>query len=299
MDRIVVVGNCQAKALEMMLGTNNEFTSRFEFVSFPAVHEIPEAMVPELHKAVASATVLVAQRIEESYRDDLGLGTETLARIAGRATVVRWPSVYWAGYFPDLFYLRDTAGQPVVDGPFDYHDRSILHAYAAGVDVVGTCQLLEDPELPSNAQAWAAGATAELDVRGQGCDVQVAPFIASRFRDELLFFTMNHPANRLLGFIAQEITELIGISGGVDHRRVPDEVLGPTFYPLHANHVRALELGFGTKFRAGNTPFKIRGMTYEPSEAVQAFFAYYAAHPHLLELNLDPHAVCHGDSDVE
>jgi len=94
----------------MMLSTNEEFTKRFELVSFPAVHEIPDAMVPELHRAVADAAVVVPQRVQEDYRGGIGLGTETLARIAGSATVVRWPSVYWAGYFPDLFYLRNAEG---------------------------------------------------------------------------------------------------------------------------------------------------------------------------------------------
>ena len=271
----------------MMLSTNEEFAKRFEFVTFPAVHEISEAMVPELHRAVADAAVVIPQRVQEDYRNGIGLGTETLASIAGSATVVRWPSVYWAGYFPDLFYLRDAEGQPVVDGPFDYHDRTILEAYATGIDVPGVCHLLEDSELPSEAHAWAASATAELDIRGRDCEVKVTSFITSRFRDELLFFTMNHPANHLLGFMAQQITELIGIPGSIDHRRIPDEILGPTFYPLHANHVRALELGFGPELIAGSAPFKIRGVIYEPAEAVQAFFDYYAEHLELVELNVD------------
>ncbi len=281
MDRAVIVGNCQAKALEMMLNTNEEFTKRFEFVSFPAVHELPEDVVPELHEAVRNAAVVILQRIDDNYRDGLGVGTETLARIAGRATVVRWPSVFWAGYFPDLFYLRDQDGQVVVDGPFDYHDRTILEAYNEDIDVEGTCRLLEDLERPSNAQAWAAHATAELDDRGRDCDVQVTTFIDSTFREELLFFTMNHPTNRILGFIAKKITDLIGVPGDVDHLRVPDEILGQTFYPLHPNHVRALELRFGTKLMSGGSPFKIRGVTYGAAQAVQAFFDYYAAHPEL------------------
>jgi Polysaccharide biosynthesis enzyme WcbI len=288
MDQVVVIGNCQAGALEMMLSTNEEFTKRFEFVSFPAVHEIPEAMVPELHRAVADAAVVMPQRVQEDYRNGIGLGTETLASIAGSAIVVRWPSVFWAGYFPDLFYLRDAEGRLVVDGPFDYHDRTILGAYASGLDVSSTCRLLEDPERPSDARTWAAEATTELDIRGQDCEVKVTSFISSRFRDELLFFTMNHPTNHLLGFMAQQITELIGIPGNIDHRRIPDEILGLTFYPLHANHVRALELGFGDEVAAGRVPFRIRGANYEPEAAVQAFFAYYQVHPDLVEVNVTP-----------
>lgn len=285
MERVIIVGNCQAKALEMMLSTNEEFTKRFEFVSFPAVHEIPDEMIPELHQAVAETDFLVCQRVDDGYRDGVGLGTKTLSGIASSAIVVRWPSVYWAGYFPDLFYLRDAAGQPVVDGPFDYHDRSILQAYAAGLDVASTCRSLADPDLPSNVEDWAAQATAELDIRGQDCDIQVASFIAAGFREQLLFFTMNHPTNRLLAFMAQQITEQIGAPGHVDRQRIPDEVLGSTFYPFHANHVRALELEFGPELIAGSAPFRIRGGTYEPAEAVQAFFDYYMTNPQLVDIN--------------
>jgi hypothetical protein len=288
MDRVVVVGNCQAKALEMMLATNEEFAKRFEFVSFPAVHEIPEETMPSLHEAVANAAVLITQRVEEGYRDGIGLGTETLARIAGNATVIRWPSVYWAGYFPDLFYMRNAGGQPVVDGPFDYHDRSILTAYESGLNVGATCLLLEDPQVPSNARTWASQATAELDIRGQACDVQVTAFIDENFQCELLFFTMNHPANRLLAFVGQRITELLDVPGRVDQGQMPDEVLGWTFYPLHPNHVKALDLEFGDALSVGRVPFRIRGEAYETPDAVRAFFDYYEANPGLVDLNLDP-----------
>ena len=282
------MGNCQAKALEMMLSTNDEFARRFEFVSFPAVHEIPAEMVPEVHRAVAEAAVAILQRIDDGYRNGIGLGTETLAGIADNATVIRWPSVYWAGYFPDLFYMRNAAGQPVVDGPFDYHDMSILRAYGSGLDVGGACLLLKDPQVPSDARTWASQATAELDVRDQACDVQVTGFIDENFRRELLFFTMNHPANRLLAFVGQQITELLGVAGRVDQGQMPDEVLGWTFYPLHPNHVKALDLAFGDALSVGRVPFRIRGEIYETPDAVRAFFDYYEANPGLVALNLDP-----------
>ncbi len=287
MERAVVVGNCQASALELMLSTSEAFTKRFELVRFPPVHEFPEASVPALHRTVADASVVIPQRVDDAYRGGIGLGTETLARIAGDAEVVRWPSVFWAGYFPELFYLRDAANAPVLDGPFDYHDRSILHAYADGVSVQEARSRLEDPEIPSEAEDWAARATSELDVRGQDCDVQVASFIASSFREELLFFTMNHPTNRLLAFIAQQIIELLGLPGDVDPALMPGEVLGSTFYPLHANHVRALGLRFGDSLGAGRTPFRIRGERYAPAAAVEVFYSYYDSHPELVELNLE------------
>ena len=285
MELAVVVGNCQAAALEMLLNTNDEFSRRFEFSSFPPVHEIPAEMVAGLHEALAVAKIVVLQRIDEGYRDGLGLGTETLAKVAGAATVVRWPSVYWAGYFPDLFYLRNENGDPVVDGPFDYHDRVILEGYVAGLGVAETIQRLKDPGLPSNAQSWAESSTAELEVRGKGCDVEITSFIASKFREELLFFTMNHPANVLLGHIATQVMDLTGIPGSIDHRKLPDQVLGSTFYPLHSNHARALDLAFGSQ--AEDPRFRIRGVSYQAVDVVEMFFDYYAEHPDLVALNRD------------
>jgi hypothetical protein len=287
MHKIVLIGNCQATALEMMLNTNQVFRDRFEFVSFPPVHEIPEEQVPLLHSAVAQADIVIPQRIDESYRDGIGLGTKTITELAGTDSIVRWPSVYWAGYSPDLFYLRDAAGAAIHDGPFDYHDRVILKAFAAGVDVIGACVLLEAPHEPSNAQAWAAHATAELDIRGEDCDIEVTSFITSHFREELLFFTMNHPTNRMLAHIAQQITELLEIPGRVDPAQMPGEVLGATFYPLHTNHVRALELRFSEQ-TAGRASFRLRGESYEPVQAVSAFYSFYEANPELVHANLEP-----------
>lgn len=286
MERVVIVGNCQASALEIMLRTNAYFTSHFELVSFPPVHEISEAMIPDLHEAVSHAAIVMPQRVDDAYRGGIGLGTKALMALARSAIVVRWPSVYWAGYFPDLFYLRDAEGRPIVDCAFDYHDRTILEGYAAGLDAKEVCSRLEDPDRPSQAKAWAEQATAELSIRGEDCDVQIASFIASRFQHELLFFSMNHPSNVLLGKIATDIMELLGIPGGVDHRQVPAEILGGTFFPLHANDVRALQLEFAANFVAGHTPFRFRWAEHEPSEAVQMFFEYYDAHPELVTFNL-------------
>ncbi|HXP29088.1 MAG TPA: WcbI family polysaccharide biosynthesis putative acetyltransferase, partial [Solirubrobacteraceae bacterium] len=87
MERAVVIGNCQASALELMLDTSEAFRKRFELVRFPPVHEFPEELVPKLHEAVADAAVVIPQRVDDSYRGGIGLGTKTLAALAGDATV--------------------------------------------------------------------------------------------------------------------------------------------------------------------------------------------------------------------
>ena len=289
METAVVVGNCQAKGLEIQLARRSGFAERFEIVSFPAVHEIPDGQIPTLHEAVDGAALVFLQTVDDEYRGGIGLGNAYLASIAGSATVVRWPSVYWAGYVPDLFYLKDSSGATVVRAPFDYHDRVVLSGFARGDSVEETCVALADPERPSDALAKLELTTAELAVRSEGCDLGVSDLIAEKFRDELLFYTMNHPSNSLMSFLADEALDLLDIpSGDCSSNAGAVDLLSSTFYPLHANHVKQLGLEFGEGICAdGENPFRIRGAQFSPLEAVSRFFEYYRSHRELVEINLE------------
>jgi hypothetical protein len=286
MEQAVIIGNCQARALEEVLKASRPFSKRYTFARFPAVHEIPETMIEELHKVVSTASVVVLQRVDDGYRDGIGLGTDTLAALAVNANVIRWPNLYWGGYFPDLCYLRNAAGAPVHGGPSDYHDRVILDAFLAGVSVQETWRYITDPNRPSEAATWAQKATEALQRYEADCDIHVTPYIKANHRRELLFFTMNHPSDRMLCFLAEQITERLGIDELRYRRplRRRHDLLGRTFYPLHANHSRALGLQLERRV-AGNCPYIFRGAKMDPIKAVQWFFNYYGVNRELVELN--------------
>jgi Polysaccharide biosynthesis enzyme WcbI len=295
MERAVVIGNCQAGVLELALRSNRAFRSRFELASFPPVHLIPEDAIPTLHEAVRSAGLVATQLVDEDYRGGIGLGTETIASLAANAAVVRWPNIYWDGYFPDLCYLYDAAGIHMLDGPSHYHDRVIMTAFCEGLSVAAACDLLADAERPSDASSSAVRSVAELRRREQRCDVQVSEFIAVRYPKELLFFTMNHPTNRMIGFVAERILACIGIDAEISPRKVGRsrrrpirgyEILGETFYPLHANHACALRLEFAERLVAGSCDYKLGGRELKPEDAVGAFFDYYKRNKRVVELNL-------------
>jgi hypothetical protein len=191
----------------------------------------------------------------------------------------------------------------------------ILNEFRQGSNPEEVCRLLADPRRPSDAESWAAGATAELERREVACDVRAAGFIASTHARELLFFTMNHPTNRMLGFVAEQILRRIGIEGDLDHSgigrrswrrcrwgRLKHEVLGQTFFPLHANHARALRLELGSELVAGGARneggardeggarYRIGGRKLAPVDAIRAYFNYYEANPEIVRVNIDAHA---------
>jgi Polysaccharide biosynthesis enzyme WcbI len=169
----------------------------------------------------------------------------------------------------------------VVNGPFDYHDRAILHAFVSGLGVEETIQNLADPDQPLTKEGWMREAFETLRIREQECDIAISPFVESAFDRTLLFFTMNHPASVVLKFMAHQVIELIGLPKGLHARMRRSEPLGTTFYPIHGNHHRALGLQF-----ASSGSYRIRGATLEPRRAIKAFFNYYKANPHLVALNV-------------
>jgi hypothetical protein len=278
--RAIVFGNCQADAIAKLLARSAAFRRRFRLLRFPAVHEIKAADVPKLHAALATVDVAFLQPVEESYREGIGLGTETLMGHASNAEVVLFPSVYWTGYMPTVNYLRSSAGL-VLDGPFDYHDEVILEAWADGARAPEILALLADPDRPSRAPEEAEAAFGRLEERAVNLGVDIVPYLRARYREEPLFHMLNHPTDALLAHVASALAQTQGVTTRVVTRRRAAPLLGHTSYPLHPADVRALGLRFGDGLQAPAAPYRIRGRSYAPAEAIRRFLDYYDNHREL------------------
>ncbi|MBB1493402.1 hypothetical protein H5395_18435 [Paracoccus sp. MC1854] len=73
-----VVGNCQACPIFNILRMSEDFLRFFNIQRFPPVYVAKRDEVKELHKNLSSAGLLIAQLVNEDYRNNIGLGTETL-----------------------------------------------------------------------------------------------------------------------------------------------------------------------------------------------------------------------------
>jgi Polysaccharide biosynthesis enzyme WcbI len=279
--RAIVFGNCQADAIAKLLAGSAAFRRRFRLLRFPAVHEIKGEDVPRLHAALAAVDVAFLQPVGEGYRDGIGLGTSTLMAHASNADVVLFPSIYWTGYMPTVTYLRPPSGL-VLDGPFDYHDETILEAWADGARAPEILALLADPDRPSRAPQEAEAAFERLGARADGIGVDIVPYLRARYREEPLFHMLNHPTDVLLAHIASALAQTQGVTAHIAARRRAKPLLGHTSYPLHPADVRALGLRFGEGLQAPTAPYRIRGRSYAPAEAIRRFLDYYDSHRELV-----------------
>lgn len=195
----VVVGNCQAESLRLVVSS-----AELPGVRVPAVHEMTADDAARLHRLLAGASFLVVQPIRDDYRG-LPLGTAQLrAALPPGARTVTVPSIRFAGLHPFQAAIR----VPGVDEDpplVAYHDVRTL-AEVAGLPVART--------LPRDAvHAVAGDSLAELRRReADGIDVVASDLFAPVVVD--LARTVNHPGNAVWMPLGERIVEALGSSGG-------------------------------------------------------------------------------------
>lgn len=261
----VVVGNCQAESLRLVISSE-----ALPAVRVPAVHELTGADAERLHHLLAGAAFLVAQPIRDDYRG-MPLGTAQLRRsLPASARTVTVPAVRFGGLHPFQAVLR------LPDFPEDpplvaYHDVRTV-ARAAGLAVAASLP-------PAAVHAIAEASRAELRRReGLGLDVAASDLLDPVVED--LARTVNHPGNALFLPLGERIVAALGAPGRVVDPGRP--ILASVRAPLEDWVVDAWRLDTAPR------PDWTVGAETVPADVVrEAHLAYYAERPALLAAVVD------------
>lgn len=277
-SKAIVIGNCQARPLLTTLSMSSAFAERFEFEVYPAVHVATPGDVKRLHESLADTSLLLAQFVSEGYRGRLGLGSATLrTKLGPFGTCVTWPSVFWAGYNPELFYLKDAVGASV-NQQFDYHHQLVFSGYVAGHSVEQVAASFTSLERFSTAATDAEKGLKELTTRELNLDVKVSEFIAERYRSERLFWTFNHPSNSVIRHVATQVLRHLGMPQDVPP--APNELLANSTYSILPSVRNSLQLMFSEP-----DIYRVRWKEMSLPEMIGSYFSFYDARADLVELN--------------
>lgn len=265
----LVVGNCQAESLRIMLDGGGLRTVRS-----PAVHELVPADLPHLDRWLSRAALLVCQPIRDDYHG-LPLGTAQLAgRLGTGARTVRVPVIRFAGLYPAHAIVRPPADPSLVPPVVEYHDLRIL-AEAAG--------------LPARARLDAAAvrliARHSLDQLrrrevAHGTIVASDLFAAPSFA---LMRTLNHPGNAIFAALAARVRAALDLP---EHPADPGR---PLLDSVHAPREAPVIEAWGLD--EPERPYWVVGDAVIAADAVrEAHLAWYAAHPDAVRAGLARHA---------
>ncbi|NYF16919.1 hypothetical protein HDC37_001744 [Microbacterium sp. AK009] len=257
----VVVGNCQAESLRIVLDAPDR-----RFLRVPPVHEMTADEATRLHEIVAGAAYVVTQPIRADYRG-LPLGTGQLAQ-ATSGVVLTVPSVRFAGLQPFQAAIRVPGvdeDPPIVA----YHDMRTL-AEAGGITTHAALA-------PDGVRAVARDSLDELRAREQRIDVPVSDMYDTLTAEHAR--TVNHPGNAIWLPLGERVLEALGLPGPVHDPGRP--LLASVRSPLTPDVVTAWSLPDEPR-----SEWLVEGRPVDDAEVREAHRRWYAARPAFVDAAL-------------
>ena len=286
--KVVILGNCQSPVLRIILEAHPEFSRQYEVIQLPPVHLLTDTHRSEVLKAVKSADVFLHQPISDAFGF---YATDNLKKyLKKNAITCSFPVVFFSGYNPETIYLKDHSGKKVTQG-FDYHDLNILKAFDEKLGVEETVEAISAPEFypVPFIEKGIETSFRNLAVREQTTDIQVSDFIRENMKGRMLFFSMNHPVNDILYYVAERILKVLKTPPLQETAKkgVPQQLLGRTVlykYPAIRKY-----------FIFPEEPVIVDLKPLTLAEYVSLAFEQYAAQPDIVRLNLDAHLNGHDE----
>lgn len=263
-DYGVVVGNCQAESVRLVLDSDE-----LPLVRVPPVYLLDAAATRRLHEVVAGAAALIAQPVKDDYHG-LPLGTRQLAASlppSGRA--VTFPIVRFTGLHPFQAALH-VPGVEETPPLVAYHDVRTL-ALAAGAPVRERLD-------PDGVRAEAAASLAELRRREETLDVAASDLFAEPRFD--LVRTVNHPGNEVILALGDRILRALGRDG------VARDPGRPLLNAVHAPREDWVIDAWGLDAHAV-PDWTVDGRRVDPAEVRDAHLAWYLEHPQFVRGAVD------------
>lgn len=264
---LVVVGNCQAEALRLLLDGDG---LPYRGVRMPPVHELAKDDLPHLEALLSRTRYAVLQPIADDYRG-LPLGAAQLRRLLpADARVVMVPVLFYSGTLPWQALIRDPR-----DGAHDppvvpYHDLRTLAQAATG----------SPRRHPQQVAEHAAASIGDLRAREDAYGtVRASDLLSPPYAD--LFHTINHPGNRVLVELARRVRRELGLRGDV---QTPEgTLLSSVISPVEPFVADAL----GIEPRGPH--WLVHGQPVDADQVVAAQLEWYAENPPVVQAGLKRH----------
>lgn len=275
----VVVGNCQAESLRLLLASTGTVRS----FRLPPVHEWSPQELPLVRAALQRADVLLSQPIRDDYRG-LPVGTRQLAALLpSDAVVYQFPVLRFDGLMPYQAIIRSPR-EPGLNPPVvPYHDLRILAAADRGL--ANRVDVAPGPVVLRQLAAMSVSQLARREARHGA--IALSDYLATA----PVWHTINHPDNATLVELTRRVIarlqgdRITGQTARVDVSAPADrELLGGLRAPVTAAAAAALGVA-GAAVGRGNWLPRL-----DERQLVQRQLAFYRGHPEIITAGMNRHA---------
>ncbi|AQA17035.1 hypothetical protein BST95_01210 [Halioglobus japonicus] len=269
--KIAIFANCQAEALAILV--DGIYTPRFEVIFRKPTFLWEDCDETAVNSALADADILLYQpHIAHTWLPSWKT-SDYWTRTTVATQIISFPSIYFSGYSPELTYVRKPDGSHLNNGLCDYHDKRIIYCYLMGLPEYETARLLGDFQLHrETVRRNIELSLEELERREneQNLSVRLKHYIAENCFHDRLFFTFNHPSNKILYEVVKQLLSKLGL----EHTpipSVPHELLGFDIFPLQ-NEVRDSLQACSIR---SEHDYVIQGNPMSTLEIVQRYYQIY------------------------
>ncbi|MEF2145737.1 MAG: WcbI family polysaccharide biosynthesis putative acetyltransferase [Desulfovibrionaceae bacterium] len=209
----IVHANCQGEPLAEFLGRVPGFGERHEVRLYTNyVHE------PIADAELGRCAVFIYQPLlDESKWGEL-VSRRLLAKLPGNARSVAIPSMFFRHYWPFWEGGED----------FSFRDRVLERLLQEGLSGAQALQVFLHTNVVNgpDMESLAAAALKHERIKESLTPIKYVDLILERFREEMLFNTVNHPGHALLCHVGREVLRHLG-------EPLPEDGVEPYMSELH------------------------------------------------------------------
>jgi hypothetical protein len=237
MKNCIVYGNCHIFEIRKYLMSSRDFSETYSMIDIPPVYlcDKETGLDEESKRALGSCDLFIYQKVSPAY--SLYLSTDYLMQwLPESCKRISFANSYFTGYHPQFAPDR-------ID---PYADRNIIRLIHEGKSNAEIAACLSDESFYSAQEVKANldGTLNELTRRDREVDIPVADFIERHYKDEWLFYTVNHPAPSVIRHLAIAILAKLGMKAEQISGISLDSMFTRQIHPIYPSVIQYLNLTF-------------------------------------------------------
>ncbi|WP_285164759.1 WcbI family polysaccharide biosynthesis putative acetyltransferase [Shewanella goraebulensis] len=257
MKTFTVLGNCQAAPLADILMRQPSFAAHYQYIKMPKpAYMLQQADYESVKNVLEQIDLFIHQDISNAFGPRFNTSHLKTLMKPGSETI-SFPSIYFTGYHPEICYLRHIDKK--ANEFSDYHDQNLIQRYIEQPETAyeKSNKAINDPTYYSEQfiNKNAADSLTELKRREEKLDIRLSDFIEQHWKEELLFFSMNHPSRTVLNELTRRVITKLSLEenaiiGKFQH-------LNESSLPIYASVLKHIKVKNCYDLKIKNVPISI------------------------------------------
>jgi hypothetical protein len=228
---ILFYGTCQSKGIKDVLNLSDN-----DFIQYHIQCYSTNITKDELNNILHVCDIIITQPVPDNYRDVDYLSTTYIINTCKKdCKVLIYQRQYFNFYYYDTLYYK--INNEDLHKPNDYHYQEMINYYKNNKscsdyinNIVNNKNLKSKEELDYIAnESIQYLFDRDRDIRDQYLKgntgniiyISIVQYIKDNYKKKLLFYSMNHPTNILLQYIAEKIIDKLNFNNSINYNADP------------------------------------------------------------------------------